>query len=211
MGRNGICHRSRLPPFVEGLVFSFGEVAGHRTHVQNFYHLGDFFVVSDTLRRFLENHSGCTFESKIIKTKHPSQERTERFWAMKVTTRHDCILPDFSFAKRWSDKVEKPFSHSAQEVRLTDDIAPYFANKGNDIYYAYPDDGVRSVSMNFSSIPQGVRLFEPLYWPQFLVIDSQFAYELEAECRGGSDGYYFWTLGFDDISNEHFKTMTALR
>lgn len=208
------CHRSTLPPFLDNLVFNFVGTPGYGVQVQNFYHLGDFFVVSNTLKQFLETHAGCAFEAKAIHTKHPDHETTEQFWAMKVTTRIDCILADQSFVNRpfgLSDEPALPFQDTAFEAKLSADISPYFANKGLDTYYAYPGWGVRAVAMDFSSISQGVKLFEPSYWPRFLVIDSDFSVELESQCRGGNSGYYFWTLGFDDVSEEHRKMMIALR
>jgi hypothetical protein len=206
------CHRSTLPPFLDQLVFNFTGTR-YGVHVQNFYHLGDFFVVSDTLKTFLEAHAGCTFETKAIRTKHPDDETTEQFWAMKVITRIDCILPDQSFVNKptWVRESVVTFRDAALEAKLSAEIAPYFANKGPDTYRAYPGYGVRAVAMDFSAVPPGLKLFEPLYWPSFLVVDSDFSVEFEKRCRGGTSGYYFWTLGFDDVSEEHGKMMHALR
>jgi hypothetical protein len=207
------CCRFTLPPFLDSLVFNFVDSSGSGVRVQNFYHLGDFFVVSDTLKGFMEVHAGCAFDAKKICTKHAHDEDTGQFWAMKVMTRVDCILPDQSFAQRpfWSPESVQPFKNLPLEVKLSADISPYFANRGPDTYYSYPSLGVRSVSMDFSAVPQGVKIFEPSYWPKFLVIDRSFADALERQCRGGAAGYYFWTLGFDDVSNEYNKTMLALR
>ena len=195
------CCRATLPPFIDGLIFN--GVA------QNFCHLGDFFVVSDSMKKVLERRAGCTFEAKRIQTNRPD----DNFWAMKVTTRIDCIQPDLSFAKEpmWSSEPPKRFRELGQEIKLSDEMAPYFANKGVDTYYAYPSYGVTSVSLDFSSVPHGVRLFEPLYWPRFLVIDDAFSRELQDQIEGGTWGYHFWTLGFDDVSGEHHKMMTDLR
>ena len=207
------CCRFTLPPFLDSLVFNFVDSSGYGVRVQNFYHLGDFFVVSDPLKKFLEVHAGCAFEAKKIRTKHAHGENTEQFWAMKVMTRVDYLLPDQSFAKRpfWSPEAAQPFKDLAFEVKLSADISRNFANRGSDTYYAYPSFGVGSVSMDFSSVAPGVKIFEPLYWPQFLVIDRGFSDALESQCRGGISGYYFWTLGFDDVSNAYHKTMQALR
>jgi hypothetical protein len=210
------CHRSTLPPFLDSLVFNFvREHPEFPIRVQNFYHLGDFFVVSDTLKTFLQTRAGCAFEARAIRTKHPENKETERFWAMKVATQVDCILPDQSFAGRSFDLQGvgdgQSFSDLAIEIKLSADIAPYFANRGTDTYYAYPALGVGPVSVDFSSVPRGVKLFQPLYWPSFLVIDSSFSNELEKQCSGGALGYYFWTLGFDDVSKEYQETMHALR
>jgi len=210
---NEMCCRFTLPPFLENLAFNFVAIPGYGVRVQNFYHLGDFFVVSNSFKEFLESRAGCKFESRAIKTKHPNDEKTEQYWAMKITTRIDCLLPDHSFAKRtsWSSEPAQSFSDLALEISLSKDVSPFFANKGSETYFAYPSSGVQNVSMDFSSVPEGVKLFEPLYWPQFLVIDTAFSGELEGQCRGGFWGYYFWTLGFDDVSNEFGKTMQDLR
>lgn len=210
--RSEKCCRYTLPPFLESLVFNFVEQPGYGARVQTFYHIGDFFVVSNTVKEFLEANAGCRFEAKMIRTKHPNNEITEQYWAMKVTTRVDCVLPSQSFAKgpSWSEPA-KPFSDLALELKLSTDISPYFANRGSDTYYAYPSAGVKNVSMDFSLVPDGVRLFEPMYWPQFLVIDDTFSKELYRQCGGGTMGYYFWKLGFDDVSNELGKAMQALR
>jgi hypothetical protein len=208
------CRRWTLPPFLDGLEFNFvEEVPGFGVTVQNFYHLGDFFVVSDTIRDFLEVHAGCTFETKAIRTRHPNNEETEQFWAMKVTTRVDCILPDQSFAKEWSwvPESRKSFRELAQKVELSADIAPYFANEGSASYYSYPGHSVDDVSMDFSFVANGVRLFEPLYWPRYLVIDDALALQLGQKCFGRAPGYYFWTLDFNDIDNQYRDLMHALR
>jgi hypothetical protein len=208
------CWRSTLPPFLDNLVFNFVEIPLYATvRVQNFFHLGDFFIVSDSMKEFLEARAGCEFDIGQIRTKHPKGEKTGQYWAMKVRTRIDCVEPDKSFAKKssWSSEPPKPFSEIALDVKLADDVAPYFANKDPDIYYAYPSSGIQRASLNFSSVPSGVKLFEPMYWPQYLVVEETFARELEKQCIGGTFGYYFWTLGFDDVSNEFEKTMQALR
>lgn len=208
------CWRSTLPPFLDKLVFNFVETPQYGiVRVQNFFHLGDFFIVSDSMKEFLEARAGCVFEVGKIRTNLPKGEKTAQYWAMKVSTRIDCVEPDKSFAKKpsWSSEPPKPFSEIAMEVKLSNDVAPYFANKGSDIYYAYPSSGIQRASLNFSSVPSGMSLFEPMYWPQYLVVEEAFARELERQCSGGALGYYFWTLGFDDVSNEFNKTMQALR
>ncbi len=90
-------------------------------------------------------------------------------------------------------------------------MSPYFANKGADTYFAYPGYGVQNVSMDFANVPSGVRLFEPMYCPQFLAIEKGFDIKFERQCTGGTIGYYFWTVSLDNVSNELFKTMQDLR
>lgn len=210
---NEKCRRFTLPPFIDQLVFHFTAVPHAGVCVQNFYHLGDFFVVSDSCRRFLESQAGCAFEVSPIRTSHPEGRVIEPYWAMKVVTRVDCIVADQSFAKRpsWSSDPAQPFTDLAMVIDLAADVAPGFANRGPHTYVAYPGTGVKSVTMEFGCVPQGVRLFEPLYWPHFLVIDSAFARELESQCQGGGWGYYFWTLGFDEVSNTINSLMHMLR
>jgi hypothetical protein len=212
LGQSVRCMRSTLPPFLDNLVFNFVEIPGFGVNVQNFYHLGDFFVVSNTLKRFLEDYAGCMFETKPIRTSHPTDEVTEQFWAMKVMTRLDCVVPDRSFAKEWSwvPESKKPFRDLAHEVKLLADIAPYFANKGPSTYYSYPDYNIEDVSMDFSSVPKSVKLFEPLYWPRYLVVDDIFASQLDQRC-GTAPGYYFWTFGFNGVDKEYQDLMHALR
>ena len=132
---------------------------------------------------------------------------------MKVKTRIDCIEPEQSFAKRpfWSSEPPRTFAELATTIELGVEVAKSFANRGSSTYFAYPGAGVQRISLNYSVVPEGMKLFEPMYWPQYLVIDEAFARELEDVCRGGTSGYYFWTLGFDDVSNEFNKTMQALR
>ncbi len=208
------CWRATLPPFLNNLIFNFVEIPLYNVvRVQNFFHLGDFFVVSEPMKEFLEAQAGCAFDVAKIQTKHPKGKNVEQYWVMKVKTIVDCVEPDKSFAKRpsWSSEPPKLFSELAVEVQLAVDVAPYFANKGLDTYYAYPGSGIQRVSLNFSSVPSGIRLFQPMYWPQYLVVEETFARELERQCKGGGLGYYFWTLGFDDVSNEFGKIMQALR
>lgn len=210
IGSRHQCRRSTLPPFLDSLVFNFVGTPQFGVLVQNFYHLGDFFVVSDTLKRFLEVHAGCAFEAKPIQTKHPDGEETGQFWAMKVVTRIDCILPDQSFAYRrlWPRETAESFRDLAVEIKLTAEMSPYFANRGSDTYYAYPGGfEVTTVSTDFSSVPRELKLFEPLYWPHFLVVDIAFANELKKQCRRKVLGNYFWTLGFDRVADEYNETM----
>jgi hypothetical protein len=213
VNRFGSCRRATLPPFLDRLIFNFIAYPGLSLQVWNFYHLGDFFVVSNTLRKFLEARAGCTFEVAPIQTKHPDNKKTEQYWAMKVTTRVDCILPKQSFAKDpfVFTATAKPFEDSVMEVKLTPDVSPFFANKGENTYYSYPGFGVQNVSMDFDSVPRGAKLFQPAYWPHLLVVEVDFANELDMRCAGGTVGYYFWTLGFDDVSDEYHKTSTQLR
>lgn len=208
------CWRSTLPPFLDNIVFHFVQVPQTETvRVQNFFHLGDFFVVSDTMKEFLESRAGCEFDVKEIRTKHPKGNIAGRYWAMKVKTRIDCVEPDKSFARRpsWSSEPPKSFRDVAMEVELSDEVAPYFANQGSHTYVAYPDSGVERVSLNLRLVPSGLKLFEPMYWPQYLVVEDTFAGELERQCKGAAMGYYFWTLGFEDVSNEFASLLHALR
>jgi hypothetical protein len=208
------CWRATLPPFLENLTFHFAGVPRYENaRVQSFYHLGAFFVVSDSVKSFIEKHAGCDFQVERIRTKHPENAAIEPYWAMKVRTTIDCIVPDQSHAKRpsWSSEPPQTFAELAMEVKLSGDVSPFFANKGVDTYFAYPSTGVQDVSMNFSNVPSGTKLFQPTYWPQYLVVDKAFSKDLERQCRGGTLGYYFWTLPFQDVSNQYGKTMQALR
>jgi hypothetical protein len=207
------CRRSTLPPFLDGLVFHFVHVSDRCVSMQNFYHLGDFFVVSNSIKEFLERHAGCIFEARVIQTKHPQAVEHEQYWVMKVATRVDCLLPDQSFRTQpsWISEPPPSFRERSLEIELASDVAPCFANKGSSTYFSYPGSGVGSVSMDFSSVPEGIRLFEPLHWPHFLVIDALFARELERQCKGGADGYYFWILGFDDVTAEYNSLLHSLR
>ena len=84
------CCRYTLPPFLDELVFHFVESPSSHISMQNFYHLGDFFVVSNTLKEFLVAEAGCHFECKPIKTEHPRGGLHEPYWAIKVASRYDC-------------------------------------------------------------------------------------------------------------------------
>jgi hypothetical protein len=205
--------RSTLPPGLDQLLFRIVPSSISSEPGQNFYHLGDYFVVSDSMRQFLEAHAGCAFESRPIATQHPQGTPMEPYWAMKVMTRIDCVLPDQSWAwpRGWSTSPPQSFRSLQMEVKLADDVAPFYANKGSDTYCAYPGSAVASVAMDFSSVPEGIRLFAPLYWPEFLVIDGQLACDLERQCKGGSLGYYFWTLGFDAVAADYEQLMLSLR
>lgn len=208
------CRRSTLPPFLRDLVFNFPEISqGGVGNMQNFFHLGDFFVVSGAMRKFLEARSGCEFEVGRIRTKHCEREITVPYWAMKVKTRIDCVDPDksFSASSSWSAGTVKPFSELIVDVKLADDVAPYFANKDSNTYHVYPGSGVERVSLNLGSVASGVKLFEPMYWPHYLVVEERFAWELEKQCQGGSLGYYFWTLGLDHVSSNFNQLMNDLR
>jgi hypothetical protein len=208
------CRRSTLPPFLANLVFNFTGISrGGIDSLQNFFHLGDFFVVSDAIRKFLEKRSGCEFEVGRIQTKHGQAETTEPYWAMKVKTRIDCVEPDQSFSSKssWSAEPAKPFSELIVDVKLADDVAPYFANKDSNSYHVYPSSGIERVSLKLSSVPSGVNLFEPMYWPHYLVVEESFAWELEKQCKGGELGYYFWTLGLNNVSSHFNQKMHDLR
>lgn len=203
------CWRSTLPPCLSEIVFWFGELSPYNTvQISNFYHLGEFFVVSDSIRVFLETHANCDFEVERILVKHPRGEVTNQHWAMKVRTTIDCINPDESLAT--GPNRHQSFSELAVEVHLSVDDAPWFATKG-DNYFAYPGNGAQSVAMNFSVVPPGTRLFQPKYWPQYLVIEEAFGRELERQCSGRAPGYYFWTLPMSDIGRQWSSNMHALR
>lgn len=53
-------------------------------NVQNLYHLEEFFVVSDSIKKFLLDNAGCAFEVDKIRTRHPRGENVGQYWAMKV-------------------------------------------------------------------------------------------------------------------------------
>ena len=207
------CRRMTLPPFVSDLVLELGHQTPHsKIELQNFYHLGDFFVVSAAMKQFLEQHSGSVFESGRISVKQPGQELHKHFWAVKVQTRIDCINPVQSFARSpTSAPPAKSFSSLMRKLKLTDDLAAYYSNAPDNGYWSYPQWGVESVDVKVDAIPHDVYLFEPMFWPGYLVIEESFAKRLADECTGGSPGYYFWTVGLSNVEREQSALAQHLR
>jgi hypothetical protein len=208
------CWRSTLPPNLEELVFCFGETPPPYPQVQVhcFYHLGEFFVVSEQVRDFLLSRTNCEFEMARIATRHPRGESTGPYWAMKVKTVIDCIDPDRSVAADYSvtGTTVRPFSELVIEMDLPPQHAPWFSTLGRDKYREYPDRGLKNVFIDLSVVPADIKIFQPKYWPQFLLIEAAFAGELD-RLPGSRTDYNFWTLPLKEPHREWASNMLSLR
>ena len=125
---NDYCRRFKLPPSINELELEF--IGGYRPDVLKFYHLKDFFVVSDDIKEFMVNNSNCSFEQARIKTKHPDNLDVGQYWALKVTTRYECIIPEKSFTNMNKRFPPTPFSENLTKITLSKELAPHYANHG---------------------------------------------------------------------------------
>lgn len=204
--------RNSLPPQIDDLTFNLMPhcAVSAKQSGLNFSLLRDFLIADDEIRRFLKSNSGASFEERMV---HCLGDRgrnvTGEFWAMKIISRVECIDPYNSTAGEWSNETRKTeqvsFKDRLLEFKLSEDVAPYFANTQTGTYRSYPTGFVRQVALIDEAIPPSLKLFEALNWPGRLFIDSMFSKALLSRLRGSALGYYYWELGLDDVSTNHYS------
>jgi hypothetical protein len=209
----GHCARSRLPGFIDDLVFTFPRPGpSFPEKRQNFYLLRDFFVVSREMMQFLLGHlSDQEVEVRKVCVRHDDgTPAADAYFALKIVSAIDCIDPHLSTCVEGVADV-RPFGERTTVYELNQSLTAEFASKGGTHYVSYPRWGVQSVHLKENAIPTNVMLFQPAYWPAFSIIDAEFARLLADRCWGGYTGYYFWTLDLDSMSRSYGELMQALR
>jgi hypothetical protein len=219
VGGRETCVRSKLPRTLDRLTFNFPRKflqlnRQHEEFIQNFYHQGEFFVVTTTLRDWLTTRLPNALEIAPIDVRHHDGTRAaEIYFAVKVTRTIDCIDPKSSY-RRWADRSPNPsqFSDNLTTYDLGPEVADEFANCDGGKYISYPYVGVvREVRLMESRIPADACLFRPAFWPEALILTSSFAEQLARQCAGGTLGYYFWTLSLSSPELDLGDLHKALR
>ena len=208
------CRRSELPVHLRHLTFTSCEMGTEDT-LKNFYHLGEFFIVSESMRSFLVSKLGEIFRAERVDIRHRSGKLPdEPYFAVKVIRTIDCVDPDSSFkVVSFVTQALRSFSDSKTEYELTDSLKPEFANTDRGTYLSYPEYHyqIRTVRLIEDRIPADALLFRPKFWPGQLIIDTTFIEVLAAACRGGAMGYYFWAFDLDDVAGSQNQTSRELR
>lgn len=218
LGGYGHCVRSRLPSFLDSLVFTFRTPHPYPEVVQNFYWFSDFFIVSHTMKEFmLDVLPKADVEVREVCVQHgDGTPAAEPYFALKIIKMIDCIDPVLStglIAPFSSSKELKPFSELTTIYELEAGLTAEFANRDGTHYVSYPQtcNQIQNVHLNEGEIPRGLSLFQPAFWPGFLIVEVDFGRVLESHCTGGSRGYYFWMLNLKGANQSHRELMHALR
>jgi hypothetical protein len=207
--------RSRLPDTSQ-LIFAFPKAAGVE-RIQNFYHMGDYLIVSEPMHGALWPLFGARFESAPIRMLHENGASSEtQYFAVRINNVIDCIDPGRStWRPKYSSKLpEEAFSAAIITAVLEPRLCHEFANRGRSEYVSYPsfmEAYIKGVTLHKDRIPIGTLLFQPTYWPGHWIIDAGFADRLERVCGGGHHGYYFWALDLGDVEASYSEKMFKLR
>lgn len=212
----GRCARSRLPAFIDDLVFTFPRAPPSFPETrQNFYLLRDFFVVSSEMKRFMLSYlSGQDIEVRKVRVHHDDgRPATEPYYALKIVSAIDCVDPELSTISSQGPTGAQPFTDRTLVYELNPSLAAEFANKDGTHYFSYPETwmGVQTVQLKEPSIPSKAVLFQPACWPGYRIIEAEFARLLASRCSGGFTGYYFWALDLASVQTSLGEMMRALR
>lgn len=221
VGGQDRCARSTLPSLLDQWTFqvipSSNEVyKPPPTAILTFYHLGDFFVVSDRMRDLLDRRLGKdALQVQAIDMRYQDGSRVPQpYFALKVVHTIDCIDAAQSFCTRsfMSDEHTVPFAEMMDSYTLAESLAPEFSNAAGGTYRSFPPfHRVGKVGLIDSAIPSDAALFRPAFWPACLLVHKSFAETLSWACEGGAMGYYFWTLDLENVSRSYRELMHALQ
>lgn len=212
--------RAHLPRSLGRLTFTFPRTRhvfpdlDNKEIIQNFYHHGDYFIVTEPLVEFLRKAIPGGLETVALDVRHDDgRAAAEPYFAAKIVRTIDCIDRAASIAAfTYPEKKTMTFEQGMVSFDLGDDAAKEFANAAGSKYVSFPTwHNVTTVKLMEERIPSDVAVFQPTFWPNHLVTTQSFADELESRCRGGYRGYYFWTLDLDNPSRAHAELMRVLR
>jgi hypothetical protein len=183
-GISDFCVRSRLPSFIDNLVFKVPttpSLRGNRQeHLQNLYLLKDFFIVSQTMKEFMLGYFPKEdVEFCGIRFHHSDGTPVaEPYFALKVVRTVECVDPILS-TMGYSEPT--PFSEVTTVYELDQGLIADFANKDGTHYVSYPrlHNKIKDVYLRESEIPANALLFRPAFWPGYLIIDVKFGNLLE--------------------------------
>jgi uncharacterized protein DUF1629 len=182
--------------------------------VQNFYHQGEYFVVTTSILDFLLENIPSGLDIAEVDVRHDDgRVASEKYFAVKVVRTIDCVDPSASLANIsvLSNQVV-PFEQAMVSFDLDEKAAAEFANVEGRKYVSYPHwHSVKKLELVESRIPRDAVLFQPALWPNHMLVTPFFAEKLERRCAGGARAYYFWTLGLAAPSESHSKLCYELR
>jgi hypothetical protein len=182
--------------------------------IQNFYHHGEYFVVTASLLAFLRETIPAGLEAVALDVRHDDgRAAAEPYFGAKIVRRIDCIDRAASLATvMFSGKEAVPFEQAMVSFDLCKEAAEEFANADGGKYASFPSwHNATKVKLIEERIPSDVAVFQPTFWPNHLLTTQWFADELASRCRGGTQGYYFWTLDLANPSSAHNELLHALR
>lgn len=210
------CQRSRLPKDIATFVFTADAHHSPGKKLANFYHLGEFFIVSGEMLTFLISMFSDELEFAPANLRRSDGTRPEEpYFAAKITRVIDAIDPYNSFVKKinGTKEDEYSFSNSIISIPLSAACADEYSNDGNGRYTSYPNSILLTLRVEISPGAQtaGAMMFEPQFWPGNLLVEDSFSRKLNSVCSGGALGYYFWELDLGDVRQSWHATMTALR
>jgi hypothetical protein len=210
------CKRSKLPRNLSTFVFTADKHHPPGERLANFYHMGEFFLVSSEMLRFLIDTFSDELEyapADLRRSNGTKQE--ELYFAAKITRVIDAIDPQRSFVKKQKGAKEEEASFLASmiSIPLSKECEGEFSNDGVGQYKSYPNSLLQTlrVEMKSSANTTGAKMFEPRFWPGNLLVEDSFARKLNNLCSGGAMGYYFWELDLADVRRSWFDTSMALR
>jgi hypothetical protein len=219
LGGPNECARSRLPGFLDDLVFKYPTPTKSKECVQNFYALKDFLIVSQAMKEFLLRHiSEADVEIRKIRLLHnDGKPAAEPYFAFKIVRTIECVDPTTSTANDTFGTNRsggtKSFSEMMVCYELDHSLTAEFANRDGTRYVSYPAYTwqIKDVFLKEGEIPADVVLFRPANWPSCLIIDADFGRLLEQRCSGGTPGYYFWMLDLRGVDKSYSDTLRMLR
>lgn len=219
--------RAHLPRSLPGLTFTFRRVPSSRPRVphalpdfddpeivQNFYHHGDYFVVTEALLEFLREAVPTGLETVALDVRHDDgQVAAEPYFAAKIVRTIDCIDRSASImTTTFPEKKTRTFEQAMVSFDLGEEAAREFANADGGKYVSFPTwHNATTVKLMEGRIPPDAVVFQPAFWPNHLLVTQRFADELESRCRGGTRGYYFWTLDLAKPSAAYGELLHMLR
>ena len=212
--------RAHLPRSLDGLTFTFRRVPhalpglDNREIVQNFYHHGDYFIVTEALVEFLREAVPTGLETVALDVRHDhGQAAAEPYFAAKIVRTIDCIDRSASvMTTTYPEKKVRTFEQAMVSFDLGEEAAMEFANADGGKYVSFPTwHNATTVKLIEGNIPADAVAFQPAFWPNHLLVTQRFADELENRCRGGARGYYFWTLDLARPSAAYGELLHMLR
>jgi hypothetical protein len=213
--------RSKLPN-LDGLTFTF-PVAENGTEVlspggttirSNFWHMGDFFIVSGKVKDLFVSCFGADLEIVAVRTRRRKRSLfAGSYFAARISRIVDCIDAQRSmWCRSWTTESVQSFADGFFRQKLDERCWREYSNDGEGNYASYPSwSGVRTqhVQLIEDRIPSDALLFQARYWPGQWLIDAAFADRLQGAC-GYDQGFSFGTVDLNDMPSSYTRLMLDL-
>jgi hypothetical protein len=158
---------------MDQMIFRF-PIIGSTERLLNFFHMGDFFVVSGQVKELFVHRFPDELEITPIRVLHENGDpASHSYFAARLNRVIDCIDPGKSTRREvLSKETIHSFADGLVRYDLDERCWDEFSNDGPGKYTSYRSMyEAERVHLIDGMIPTGTLLFQPKYWPGHWIIE----------------------------------------